>query len=105
MVATAGVCTPSRLATAKRAVELVRAAQLLPPPWRAVSGNHVASGAVDANELAYFSDQVAAGKVILVTGAGFSLQAQAEDGQKVPSATQLLHELWPIVYGSAGYDG
>jgi hypothetical protein len=60
---------------------------------------------VDANELAYFADQIAAGKVILFTGAGFSLQAHADDGQKVPSASQLLHEIWPIVYGSAEYDG
>ncbi|HEV3319951.1 MAG TPA: AAA family ATPase [Solirubrobacteraceae bacterium] len=60
---------------------------------------------MDANEFAYFSDQVAAGKVILFTGAGFSLQARADDGHTVSSASQLLHELWPIVYGSAGYDG
>ena len=66
--------------------------------------NPLPSGSVDANEFAYFSDQVAAGKVILFTGAGFSLQAQAENGQNVPTASQLLHELWPIVYGSAEYD-
>jgi hypothetical protein len=48
---------------------------------------------MDDNEFAYLSNQIANGNVILFTGAGFSLQAQAENGEPVPSATQLLHEL------------
>lgn len=60
---------------------------------------------MEPNDLAYLAGQIAQGNVILFTGAGFSLGAQAEDGQSIPSAGQLLQELWPLVYGETEYDG
>src|ERR1035441_557683 len=61
--------------------------------------------AMDPNDIAYLAGQIEQGNVILFTGAGFSLGAHAEDGQSIPSAGQLLRELWPLVYGGANYDG
>ena len=60
---------------------------------------------MEPNDLAYLAGQIAQGNVILFTGAGFSLCAQAEDGHSIPSAGQLLQELWPLVYGDTDYDG
>lgn len=59
---------------------------------------------MDPSDLNYLAGQIGQGDVILFTGAGFSLRATAEDGQPLPTATELLHDLWPLIYGNESYD-
>ena len=49
--------------------------------------------------------QLAQGRVILFTGAGFSMDAQSRSGKKLPSAGQLTQGLWKLAFPREDYDG
>lgn len=49
--------------------------------------------------------QLAAGRVVLFTGAGFSVDAKAHDGSPIPSGPELADELWQICFPGERRDG
>jgi tetratricopeptide (TPR) repeat protein len=56
------------------------------------------SGAMPDELTKVFAGQLARGEMILFTGAGFSLDATAADGDPIPSVKTLKKMLWPIAF-------
>ncbi len=57
------------------------------------------------NLLPRLASQIKQARVILFTGAGFSLDAQSRSGEKLPSAAQLTSELWSLAFPNESHDG
>jgi tetratricopeptide (TPR) repeat protein len=57
-----------------------------------------------AQSVETLQSQMSRGEVILFTGAGFSMDAKATDGQNVPSARALTKILWPAAFPGGSFD-
>jgi hypothetical protein len=60
---------------------------------------------MSGNLIPRLASQFAQGRVILFTGAGFSLDAQSRSGKRVPTAGQLRDELWELAFPGESHDG
>lgn len=49
--------------------------------------------------------QLASGEVVLFTGAGFSADARARDGEALPSTAELTRQLWAVAFPDHEPDG
>lgn len=63
-------------------------------PWNKLNPNHEA----------HLRDSLGHGRVVLFTGAGFSLGARATAGPRLPSSSALATELWGVLF-SEDFDG
>lgn len=59
---------------------------------------------METNDRRLLARQLAEGRVVLFTGAGFSLDAKSKAGTSVPSVTQLRRLLWNIAFPSDPID-
>lgn len=50
------------------------------------------------------ASQVAQGRLILFTGAGFSMDAASTDGRQLPGVAELTTELWEVAFPGEEYD-
>lgn len=48
---------------------------------------------------------IGSGKAVLFTGAGFSAEAKDREGRSVPDSTQMICELWSMLFGDEPRDG
>jgi hypothetical protein len=53
----------------------------------------------------YLSEQFKQGRLILFTGAGYSLSAVDTSGRPLPTGKRLAEELWELTYPGEPYDG
>lgn len=64
------------------------------------------SAAITSQTRLLIANQMARGKLVLLTGAGFSIGASNASGQRLPLGTQLARDLWGIAFpGSPFEDG
>lgn len=54
--------------------------------------------------LSFLRGKIETAQVMLFTGAGFSMDAKDIEGNRLPSADALTHELWSLCYGSDPFD-
>ncbi|MDC3958829.1 SIR2 family protein [Polyangium jinanense] len=59
----------------------------------------------DADITSDLGRELAAGRAVLFTGAGFSVDARAEDGSAIPSGPELSEELWDLCFPGESRDG
>ena len=50
------------------------------------------------------ANQISRGQVVLVTGAGFSLDARNLAGSNLPNVRSLTEQLWPIAFPNEPFD-
>lgn len=60
---------------------------------------------MDENLRRRFASYLSQGRVILFTGAGFSLAAKSVSGDAIPSAETLTKALWELAFPGVPYDG
>lgn len=60
---------------------------------------------MDRAQAAKLASFVRQGRVILFTGAGFSLEAKTRSGQNLPTTPELAEALWEIAFPGEEYDG
>ena len=53
---------------------------------------------LDQQSLGVLRNRIASGEIVLFTGAGFSCEAKAADGQALPGSKELRCMLWPIAF-------
>jgi len=60
--------------------------------------------ALNEQQLAYLRRQLEHGRLILFTGAGFSLDASDAENRKLPTGPQLARELWDLCFSDEPFD-
>ena len=53
---------------------------------------------LDQQSLGVLRNRISSGEIVLFTGAGFSCEAKAADGQALPGSQELRRMLWPIAF-------
>ncbi|MFL5957947.1 MAG: hypothetical protein ACJ756_10900, partial [Solirubrobacterales bacterium] len=59
---------------------------------------------MDERLFARLDSHVRQGRLILFTGAGFSLAASNAEGQRLPTVSDLTHELWSVAFPGEPYE-
>jgi len=77
---------------------------LLPDTVRSMSSANIHTPALEPQLRCVLEHRIATGTIVLFTGAGFSCDAKAADGQSLPSSQDLRGILWPIAFPGSTED-